>query len=167
MNQLSSPPTLIPDLQHWSLSQLPPFTYRRRGNEVSFLWYQQIATILSKKNFIYVCKHNERYKKICAKSFFQYFQYLGCESSVNIHTVYRHLAEGGGGLNYAILPWIHLCRPGYTYVALDTLMSPWIHLSSTVQKNSYVLCKYTKVSTKLMYVHVHKCTVCYLRCLLL
>ena len=25
-------------------------------------------------------------------------------------------------------PWIPLCRPGYTYVALDTLMSPWIHL---------------------------------------
>ncbi len=25
-------------------------------------------------------------------------------------------------------PWIHLCRPGYTYVALDKLMSPWIHL---------------------------------------
>ena len=42
-------------------------------------------------------------------------------------------------------------------------MSPWIHLSSTVHKYSYVLCKYTKVSTKLMYVHVNKCTVCELR----
>ena len=28
--------------------------------------------------------------------------------------------------------WIHLCRPGYTYVALDTLMSPWIHMVTCV-----------------------------------
>ncbi len=67
-------------------------------------------------------------------------------------------------LDTLMSPWIHLCCPGYTYVALVTPMSPWIHLcppgyTYQVHKNTYVLCKYTKVSTKLMYVHVHKCTV--------
>ena len=74
-------------------------------------------------------------------------------------------------------PCILLCRPGYTYVALDTLMLLWLHLyrpgytyvplDTQVQYIStvmyFVSTRYTKVSTKLMYVNVHKCTVCELR----
>ena len=29
-------------------------------------------------------------------------------------------------------PWIHLSVSGYTYVALDELMSPWIHMVTCV-----------------------------------